>query len=125
MAPILVVVCVARADFRTSSELADRVLCDGIEWIEAEMLEHHRQYEGLGPDQPFLTWRDVRSLSKEAGIRPRGFIEGQQPDLDARQAQRAIRLIESRWPEVGGIILIRDDDRLTNRRAGLRQAREA
>jgi hypothetical protein len=123
MAERLVVVCEARADFHTSSELADRVFCKCIDWIEAEMLNVYRVYDGFTPDQPFMTWKEVKSLSKEAGIRPRGFIEGQQADLDARQAQRAIRLIESRWPRIGGILLIRDDDRRTNRRAGLEQAR--
>jgi hypothetical protein len=123
MAATLVVVCEARADFHTSSELADRVFCECIDWIEAEMLDVYRRYEALTHDQPFLTWKDVKSLSREAGIRPRGFIEGQQPDLDARQAQRAIRLIESRWVGVGGVLLIRDDDRRTKQRAGLEQAR--
>jgi hypothetical protein len=124
MAEILVVVCEARADFHTSSELADRVFCETIDWIEAEMLDIYRVHEGLAPEQPFVTWRDVKALSKEAGIRPRGFIDGQQAELDARQAQRAIRLVESRWPGVGGILLIRDDDRQTNHRAGLEQARD-
>jgi hypothetical protein len=124
MAEILVVVCEARADFHTSSELADRVFCDKIDWIEAEMLDVYRLYEGLGTDQPFVTWKDVKALSREAGIRPRGFIDGQRPELDAGQAQRAIRLVESRWPGIGKILLIRDDDRHTNRRASLQQARE-
>jgi hypothetical protein len=124
MAEILVVVCEARADFHTSSELADRVFCDKIDWIEAEMLDIHRVYEGLAPEQPFVTWKDVKALSKEAGIRPRGFIDGQLAELDARQAQRAIRLIESRCPGLGGILLIRDDDKQTDRRAGLEQARD-
>ena len=127
MAETLVVVCEARADFRTSSRLADRVLCDTIDWLEAEILDHCRCFEGLSHDQPFVTWVEVKSLSRELGIRPRGFIENEsgQPEpraLDARQTQRAIRLIESRWPEVGGILLIRDDDREKDRRAGMEQA---
>ena len=123
MAETLVVVCEARADFHTSSELADRIFCERIDWIEAEMLEAYRTYESRANDQPFLTWKEIKSISREAGIRPRGFIEGQQPNLDARQAQRAIRLIEAIWPTVGGIFLIRDDDRQTNRLSGLEQAR--
>ncbi len=128
MAETLVVVCEARADFITASNLADRVFCESIDWMEAKILEYSRHYEGLTNDQPYLKWTDAKALSKDAGIRPRGFIavEGEPPkppDLDARQAQRAIRLIESRWPEVGGILLIRDDDRKTERRAGLEQAR--
>lgn len=131
MAETLVVVCEARADFLTASKLADRVFRDSIEWIEGEepeMLDYLRRYEGFTDDQPFLLWtKDVKSYSKEVGIRPRGFIEiegrPEQPELDARQTQRAIRLVETRWPEVGGILLIRDDDRKTKRRAGMEQAR--
>ena len=87
-----------------------------------------RCFEGLSHDQPFVTWVEVKSLSRELGIRPRGFIENEsgQPEpraLDARQTQRVIHLIESRWPEVGGILLIRDDDRKTKRRTGMEQAR--
>jgi hypothetical protein len=129
MAPILVVVCEARADFLTSSKLADRVFYEHVEWIKADfdfptsMLDVYRGYEGLTHDQPFLTWKEVKSLCKEAEIRPRGFVEGQRPELDARQARRAIRFIESRWPDVAGLLLIRDDDRQTDRRAGLEQAR--
>ena len=37
MALSFVVVCEARADFLTSSELADRVLCESIDWIDPEV----------------------------------------------------------------------------------------
>lgn len=123
MPPVFVVVCEATVDFVISTELADRVICDRIDWIDAEMIDAHRQYDGLSQDQRFLTWFNVKDLARETGIRVRGFIEGQQAELDARQAQRAIRIIEAKWPEVAGILLIRDDDGLTNRRRGLEQAR--
>lgn len=123
MPPVFVVVCEAEADFVISSELANRVVCDRIDWIEADMIDTYRQYEGLNADQRFLTYSNVKKLARETGIRVRGFIEGQPPELDAQQAQKAIRIIELKWPEVAGILLIRDDDGLTNRRGGLEQAR--
>lgn len=123
MPPVFVVVCEAKADFVISTELADRVFCDRIDWIEAEMIDAYRQYEGRDQDQHFLTWFDVKSLARETGIRVRGFIEGQPPELDAQQAQKAIRIIDVKWPEFAGILLIRDDDGQTNRRRGLEQAR--
>ena len=43
MALSFVVVCEARADFETASDLADRVICELIDWIEPEMLHHHRR----------------------------------------------------------------------------------
>jgi hypothetical protein len=65
------------------------------------------------------------SLAKESGLRPRGFIEGQPADRDAAQARRALVFIEANWPQVDGILLIRDDDRQKDRRLGLEQARAA
>jgi hypothetical protein len=123
MPPVFVVVCEARADFVISSELADRVFCDRIDWIEAEMIHAFRHYAGFSQERPFLTWFDIKSLARELGIRVRGFIKGEQPELDAHQAQRAIRVVEAKWRDVGGILMIRDDDRLTDRRRGLEQAR--
>jgi hypothetical protein len=66
MALSLMVVCEARADFLTSSQLADRVLCGSIDWIEPEMLDYHRRYTGLSHEEPFLTWSDVKE-SREGG----------------------------------------------------------
>jgi hypothetical protein len=125
MALSFVVVCEARADFLTSSELTDRVFCDSIDWIESQTLDHHRRYDGHTSDEPFLTWMRVKALAKEVGLRPRGFIEGQPAILDAGQARRAILFIKEQWPGVDGILLIRDDDRETGRRRGLEQARSA
>ena len=128
MAETLVVVCEARADFLTASKLADRVFCESIDWMEAEILDHSRRYEGLTHDQPFLTWTDGRkSLSKDAGDPPERIHRRRGSSRNRRISTRDRRkepsdLIESRWPEVGGILLIRDDDRKTERRAGMEQA---
>jgi hypothetical protein len=89
------------------------------------MLDHHRRYDGYSTDDPFLTWSRVKDLAKETRIRPRGFIGGEPADLDAEQARRALALIEARWPAVEGIFLIRDDDRQSDRRRGLEQARNS
>jgi hypothetical protein len=125
MARSFVVVCEARADFVTSSGLADRVFCESIEWIDRDHPEYYRRYDGHTSDEPFLTWARAKELAKEMGIRPRGFIEGQPADLDAEQARRAFVLLEAMWPAVDGIILIRDSDCEEDRRRGLEQARAA
>jgi len=125
MALSFVVVCEARADFLTASELADRIFCDSVDWIEPDYLGFHRSYTGFPGDEPFLTWKRVKALAKDSGLRPRGFIEGQPLELDAAQARRALVFIESTWPDVDGILLIRDADRLTDRLIGLEQARAA
>jgi hypothetical protein len=125
MALSFLVVCEARADFLTSSELADRVLCEFVKWIEPEILDALREYVGLPGDERFLTWTRVKALAKESLLLPRGLIDGRPAELDAQQARRALYYIESNWPEIDAILLIRDDDRLRERRRGLEQARAA
>ncbi len=124
MALSFVVVCEARADFLTSSEIADRVFCESVDWIESEYLDAHRDYKGIDSDDRFVTWRDIKARAKESGFRPRGFIEGQPAQLDAVQTRRVLLYIESKLEGVDGILLIRDDDRLRERRRGLEQARK-
>ena len=85
MALSFVVVCEARADFLTASELADRVFCDSVDWIEAEILDALRSYMAPPADVPFLTWKRMKAMAKESGRCPRGFIEGQPLELDARK----------------------------------------
>jgi hypothetical protein len=121
----LVVVCEARADFETASVLADRLICESIDWIEPDSLDYHRRYDGHDSDRPFLTWARLEELAKEASIRPRGFIEGQPADLDAAQAQRALIYIKAKLPATEAVLLVRDDDREKVRRRGLEQARAA
>src|SRR5271155_5272659 len=100
MALSFVVVCEARADFLTASELTDRMFCDSVDWIEPEILDALRSYTGPPGDEPFLKWKRVKALAKESGLRPRGFIDGQALELDAAQARRALEFIESSWPDV-------------------------
>ncbi len=125
MALTFVIVCEARNDFLTASELVDRVVCGSVEWIEPEFLDSLRDYSIPTGDEPFLTWKRVKGLAKESRLLPRGLIDGRPGDLDAQQTRRALYYIESNWPKVDGILLIRDDDRLVERRSGLEQARAA
>jgi hypothetical protein len=125
MALSFVVVCEARNDYLTAAELADRVYCDSVDWIEPEILDALRHYTVLSGNEPFLTWRRVKALAKESQLLPRGLLDGRPGDLDAQQTRRALLFVESKWPGVDGILLIRDDDGLKDRRRGMEQARDA
>jgi hypothetical protein len=125
MALSFVVVCEASGDYLTATELADRVHCDSVDWIEPDLLDAFRRYTGLPGNEPFLTRRRVKALAKESQLLPRGLLDGRPGDLDAQQTRRALLFIESKWPEVDGILLIRDDDGLKDRRRGLEPARDA
>jgi hypothetical protein len=44
MAPLtFAVVCEARADQRTACALADRAICEAIDWIEPATIDHYRR----------------------------------------------------------------------------------
>jgi hypothetical protein len=50
-----VVVYEAQADFRTATELADRVLIKGIDWLDETLLESQRQWIGNEPSGTLLS----------------------------------------------------------------------
>jgi hypothetical protein len=52
------VVCEGEADQRTGCDLADRVLCAEVDWIEKAVLGVYRTWRGLEPANPFLTWKE-------------------------------------------------------------------
>ena len=71
MALSFVVVCEARNDYLTAAELADRVYCDSVDWIEPELLDALRRYTGLPGNEPFLTWRRVKALAQGVATPPK------------------------------------------------------
>jgi len=76
----LLVVCEAAADFRTASELADRVLCADISWLDEGLLASVRQWLAVAPDLPFVRWDKLDSVAQEYGLRrlrPRSRFGGE------------------------------------------------
>jgi len=118
-----VIVCEAQADFQTASTLADRVLCERVDWIEAQILNAYRNYIGTRPETPYLTWTESAQLSKVLGRRVHGHFEGKPGDLDALAGRKAILVVLLKFPQVKAILLIRDSDGLVARQKGLNQAR--
>ena len=120
------VVCEARADFRTATALAERIIREHVDWIDDNLLAHYLLWRGLDPATPFLLWSDARALAREAGIKSHGHFDGRPAEPDAHAAQRALRLLK--WKNAGrpldGVLLIRDDDGDARRRIGLEQARD-
>ena len=122
MSLALAVVYEAPADFRTATELADRVLIDAIEWLEPEHLDHQRTWLGAHAGDS-LTWTGIRRLAANNNIRAVGHFDGNPAEPDAQAARRAIRLLRLLFPKLDGVMLIRDRDDRSERRAGLEQAR--
>ncbi|MGL4420140.1 MAG: hypothetical protein ACRCZF_05720, partial [Gemmataceae bacterium] len=100
----IAVVYEAEADFRTGTELADRVLVEAIDWLDADLLTHQREWIGE-IDQGRLTWTAIPKLALNAKVRATGHFLGESGHADARAARRAIRYLLERFPELDGIVL--------------------
>lgn len=87
----LAVVCEATADKRTATGLADRVLCNEVDWL-ADVL--HYCHEWVGADgEPYLSWKATKNRAHAAGLRIRGGFSGDaEPDAQAaRRAEQAMK----------------------------------
>jgi len=115
------VVYEATADFQTATELADRVFVESIGWLEEHLLVHQRTWIREWSGAP-LTWKRIKRSALLSGFKVRGLYDEQPAKPDARAAHRAILYLRYIIPELAGILLIRDQDNQTERRAGLEQA---
>src|SRR5436853_6297946 len=79
----------ADADFRTATELADRVLVEAIEWLDEDLLPDQREWVAELAGGHRLTWKGIKKLAREAGIRVHGHFDGKPKLLEAAAARRA------------------------------------
>src|SRR5437879_234051 len=121
----IAVVCEAQADCEVACGLADRVFCHEVDWISAEVLSDYRQWRGHEPYEAYLMWREVGERARRANIKAHGHFEGQPGAPDAHVARRALLLLKASAHAPDAVVLVRDDDRETERRKGLEQARKA
>ncbi len=116
----LAVVCEAERDRFTATSLADRILCQDVEWIEPESLHLHRTWRGLTDGQSFLDWHEIKKFR----IKVHGHFDGRPGAQDAFAARKALLLLKTSDKPPDAVLLIRDSDRQDQRLQGLRQARE-
>lgn len=116
------VVYEADADFIIATELADRVLVQAIDWVDEDQLAYQREWI---PDVAGarVTWKAIKQLARESGIRASGHFDGEAGLPDAAAARRAILFLLQQIPDLNAIVLIRDRDDQPERRDGLEQAR--
>lgn len=120
---LLAVVCEAPADQRAAAHLADRVLSDGVAWIDPESIDLHRQWQGLEEGSGHLKWREVRTLARRRKVKIHGHFHEEAGFSDAKVARLALELFRNAERIPDAVILIRDSDGHTERRTGLEQAR--
>lgn len=122
----LAVVHEADADFTTAAQLADRVLIESFpDWVDEETLDYYREWIAESVGGWRLTWKGVKKLADEAGVRAYGHFDGEAGEADAKAARRAILYLMASIPDLDGIVLMRDQDDQPERMVGLEQARNS
>lgn len=120
---VLAVVCEADADRRTATGLADRVLCREVDWIEPEVLDGHRKWQGLLEGGSHLQWRQVKDHARARGLKAHGHFNGEPGAPDAFAARLALLLLATSGRPPDAAVLMRDTDGQQERKVGLEQAR--
>jgi hypothetical protein len=120
---VLAVVCEADADRRTSTGLADRVLCREVDWIEPEILDGHRKWQGLVEGSSHLEWHQIKEQARARGLKAHGHFMGEPGAPDAYAARLALLLLATSPHPPDAAALVRDSDGQQERRLGLEQAR--
>ena len=120
-----IVICEAPADYRTATEIADRVFIAGINWLEEAQLDSQRNWIGEVPAGCPLTWKSIPALARAQGIRVHGHFDGEPGLPDAHAARRALAYVLRNMSDIAGIVMIRDADDQPQRRLGLEQARSS
>ena len=117
------VVCEARADAETACTLADRVVCDEVDWIDESLLPHLRRWRGQDVNEPQLSWKHVPDLARQSGLRLFGHFDDQPGAFDAFVARQALTMLKLSGAAPDAVLLIRDADDQPERRGGLEQAK--
>ena len=118
----IAVVYEAPADLEIATGLADRVLCEGDDWVEA-YLPYNLAWLSTSSKGRSLTWKGIKRLALESGVTAEGHFGREPGSPDARAARRAILYLLREYPDLDALILIRDQDDQPGRRGGLEQAR--
>jgi len=85
MAEVIVIV-EARADAEIATKLAERVLVEAIDWLEADQVEYLLQWRGLEQNTDYSCWKDISDITQRcqaSGLRiprTRGHSSSGPPD---------------------------------------------
>jgi hypothetical protein len=128
-----IVIVESSADARTATKLAERVLVEKIEWLDAEMLQHHFQWSGLEAGTDNSWWKNINHIierEKKSGFQPPRFLrrdkQGQKTlQPDGANTIKILNLVSylQKTRQIKAVLLIRDLDNQPQRREGIEQAR--
>jgi hypothetical protein len=103
----------ADADAETLRVLVDRLLQHAADWVTPDLLPSLRAWQGIEPETMASSWKHVRDLCTQHGIRAQGHFGGEPGAPDALAARRALMLFRKLGPP-DAIILLRDGDHQTS-----------
>ena len=128
-----IVIVESSADARTATKLAERVLVEKIDWLDAEMLQHHFQWSGLEAGTENSCRKNINHIierEKESGFQPQRFLrrnkKGQKTlQPDGANTIKILNLVShlQKTRQIKAVLLIRDLDNQPQRREGIDQAR--
>ncbi len=116
------VVCEARADQQTGCGLADRVLLAEVDWLEPEWLHDSRAWQRFSPSDSHLSWTEAKRQAKSLKVKAHGKFADQPGTDDAQATRRVLLVLQTSDNPPEAVILLRDDDGRSQRRAGMLQA---
>ena len=128
-----IVIVESDADARTSTQLAERILIEKVEWLENDSIQYCFQWSGLQAGTKYSCWSDVLKIIDEAKkqlrFKPSRYL-GHERNSEPLKADGAssikllnlVRFLQKTRP-IQAVILIRDLDNQPERRQGLEQAR--
>jgi hypothetical protein len=115
-----IVICEADADRRIGCALADRVLCDEIDWLDEESLQLLRAWRGLQPGDPYLRWQSIPKLARERNIKAHGRFGGGAH----RVVRQGLFLVKQLAPTSAAVVFVVDTEAQELSRRGLLAARD-
>ncbi len=119
------VVAEARADQQIASELAERVVVEGVDWIGEENPGDFIRWQGLEGASSYLAWKSIAGAARARGIVKHGGFRQSPGVFDERRARLALRLFKSLDDRPDGVLLVRDTDGQDARIESLERARTA
>jgi hypothetical protein len=121
--PAWIVFCEASSDAEISTWLADRVIQEKISWA-LDTLEYIRSWRGFESDREHTTWKAVRHLAIEHGIKVHGDFGGGHRKGAYVEAHKALSLVHENFVDAKAVLLVRDTDGELDRREGFEAARK-
>lgn len=124
-----VVIVESSADARTATKLADRILVQKIDWLDAEMLQHLYQWSGLEGDTENSCWKNIDDITKRLADKFKfpTIRSNKKFKSDGQSANKIIKLISflqyKQKREIKAVIFMRDLDNQPQRREHIEQAR--